>query len=167
MRQRSSRLGFLAGMAEVPDDFDTWVSEDIVSLFDGLVEPECCCCSTPTFCGGPHTAPFGSVSAWKLLETPEHVVAFSAALIWEVAVKASLKKPEFSVAPAVLRRGFIESGYAELDITSEHAAAVADLPPIHRDPFDRMLLARARVEGFTLLTSDARVAEYGAPALLV
>lgn len=60
-----------------------------------------------------------------------------------------------------------EAGYFEVDITSAHAVAVGELPPIHGDPFDRMLVAQARVEGFTLLTSDKRVAEYGPPSRLV
>ncbi len=59
------------------------------------------------------------------------------------------------------------SGYAELPVTGMHAAAVADLPAIHRDPFDRMLVAQARVEGIALLTSDGRVAAYGGSVRLV
>lgn len=105
--------------------------------------------------------------ARQLLQGSEHALAFSAASIWEVAIKAALDRPDFSVAPGVLRRGLIESGYLELDITSAHAAAVSHLPAIHGDPFDRMLVAQARVEGFTLLTADARVADYGAGVTLI
>lgn len=105
--------------------------------------------------------------ARQFLEAPEHTLIFSVASIWEVAIKASLNKPEFTVAPGILRRGLVESGYVELSITSAHAAAVADLPPVHRDPFDRMLVVQARVEGFTLLTSDTQLTDYGAPVSLV
>lgn len=103
-----------------------------------------------------------SQRARQLLRTAEHTLTFSVASIWEVAIKASLNRPGFTAAPGVLRRGLIESGYVELDITSAHAVAVSDLPAIHGDPFDRMLVAQARVEGITLLTMDARVADYGA-----
>ncbi len=108
-----------------------------------------------------------SQRARELLQTPEHTLAFSAASMWEVAIKSGLNRPEFTVAPAVLRRGLIESGYTELDVTSAHAVAVASLPAIHGDPFDRMLVAQARVEGFTLLTMDSRVADYGAGVSLL
>lgn len=108
-----------------------------------------------------------SQRARQFLQAPEHILAFSVASIWEVAIKAALGRPDFSVAPGVLRRGLIESGYLELDITSAHAVAVSHLPGTHRDPFDRMLVAQARVEGFTLLTSDAQVADYGAGVSLV
>lgn len=108
-----------------------------------------------------------STRARTLLEAPEHSVAFSVASIWEIAIKVSLNKSGFSVAPGVLRRGLIESGYVEVDITSAHAVAVIDLPRLHGDPFDRMLVAQATVEGFTLITADKRVADYGASVRLV
>ena len=60
----------------------------------------------------------------------------------------------------LLRRGLLDNGYSELPIGSEHAVAIDSLPPIHKDPFDRMLVAQAMVEGITLLTSDAVVAQY-------
>jgi PIN domain nuclease of toxin-antitoxin system len=63
----------------------------------------------------------------------------------------------------VLRRGLLDGGYGELAVTSAHAVAVASLPPIHKDPFDRMLIAQAMVEGITLLTSDQVVAQYPGP----
>jgi PIN domain nuclease of toxin-antitoxin system len=62
-----------------------------------------------------------------------------------------------------LRRGLIDNGYLELPVTGRHAVALAGLPPLHRDPFDRMLVAQALVEGITLLTSDATVARYPGP----
>ena len=63
----------------------------------------------------------------------------------------------------MLRRGLLDNGYQELPVTSEHAVAVDGLPPIHNDPFDRILIAQSIVEGITLLTADDLVARYPAP----
>lgn len=106
-------------------------------------------------------------AARKLLADEQNKLVFSAVSIWETTIKAGRGRTPFDIAPSVFRRGLIESGYVELDITGAHALAVGELPTVHRDPFDRMLVAQARVEGFTLLTSDKLVAEYGAPTLLV
>lgn len=92
---------------------------------------------------------------------------FSAAAMWEVAVKTARGRANFTTDARLLRRGLIENGYTELEITSEHGAATAGLPDIHRDPFDRIQVAQARVEGLVLLTSDSVVAEYGSPVELV
>mgnify|MGYP001348897423 FL=1 len=67
------------------------------------------------------------------------------------------------VEPRVLRRGLLDNGYNELPITSEHAVGVEALPELHRDPFDRLLIAQAICEGITLLTADAVVAKYPGP----
>ncbi len=99
----------------------------------------------------------------RLLEDPRHELLFSAASIWEVSIKASLGRSDFDADPRVLRRGLLDNGYAELPVTGAHAAAVLDLPPHHRDPFDRLLVAQAQVEGITLLTADATVARYPGP----
>lgn len=64
-----------------------------------------------------------------------------------------------------LRTLLIANGYAELNITGDHALAVQHLPPVHRDPFDRILIAQARVEGMSLLTKDKRMIDYGAPVI--
>lgn len=88
---------------------------------------------------------------------------FSAASVWEVAIKSALGRDDFSVDPRVLRRALLDNGYVELAISGAHAAAVLDLPPIHRDPFDRLLVAQAQVEGIALLTADATVARYPGP----
>ncbi len=85
----------------------------------------------------------------------------SAASLWEIAIKNTLGRDDFRVAPRVLRRGLLDNGYAELPITSEHAVNIDSLPRMHKDPFDRMLLSQALTEGITLLTSDAQVARYG------
>lgn len=90
---------------------------------------------------------------------------FSSASIWEVAIKASLARGDFSINPRILRRGLMENGYRELPITSAHAIAVGDLPLIRQDPFDRILVAQARAEGLELLTVDAKVVAYGEPVV--
>ena len=98
-----------------------------------------------------------------LLEDANNELLFSAASLWEVAIKSMLGRADFHVEPGVLRRGLLDNGYVELRIGSEHAAAVAGLPPIHKDPFDRILVAQAQVEGITLLTVDPLVAQYPGP----
>lgn len=108
-----------------------------------------------------------SPAAEALIADQNNTLAFSAASIWEISIKASLGRDDFDVDSRVLRRALVENGYDELPVTSVHASAVTDLPPIHRDPFDRLLVAQARVEGITLLTSDATVGQYGSPTLLV
>lgn len=110
----------------------------------------------------------------KLSDTARQLIAdvgndlwFSAASIWEVAIKHGLGRPDFRADPHGLRRGLPDNGYVELPVTSEDAAAVEELPALHRDPFDRMLVAQALAEGVTLLTADAVVAQYPAPVRLV
>ena len=98
-----------------------------------------------------------------LIERPETELIVSAASLWEVAIKSGLGRTDFSVDPRVLRRGLLENGYAELDVTGAHATAVDLLPPIHKDPFDRILVAQAQIEGLTLLTTDEIVARYPGP----
>ncbi len=98
-----------------------------------------------------------------LIESPEHELIFSAASLWEVTIKAGLGRDDFQVDARVLRRGLLDNGYHELPITSAHAVAVSGLPSLHRDPFDRLLVAQALTEGITLLTSDALVAQYPGP----
>jgi PIN domain nuclease of toxin-antitoxin system len=104
-----------------------------------------------------------SSQARRLVGDPENELLFSVASLWEIAIKASLKRTDFQVDPRLLRRLLLNNGYAELPVTGEHAVAVAGLPPLHGDPFDRLLVAQSIVEGITLLTTDARVAQYPAP----
>ena len=101
--------------------------------------------------------------ARRLLEDPHNTLLFSAASLWEVAIKRGLGRTDFQVDARVLRRGLLDNGYQELVITSEHTVSVDSLPPIHKDPFDRLLVAQAMVEGITLLTADAVVAQYPGP----
>lgn len=101
-----------------------------------------------------------SAKARKLINEPTSELFFSAASLWEIAIKSGLGRDDFKVDARLLRRGLLDNGYSELPIGSEHAVAIDSLPPIHKDPFDRMLVAQAMVEGITLLTSDAVVAQY-------
>ena len=104
-----------------------------------------------------------SKAARKLLGDPEQELLFSVASLWEVSIKRGLGRPDFQVDPRVLRRGLLDHEYVELAVRSAHAVAVGDLPPLHRDPFDRMLVAQAMVEGIPLLTTDPVVARYPGP----
>lgn len=97
------------------------------------------------------------------IENADNDLLFSPASLWEVAIKRGLGRADVTVDPRLLRRGLIDNGYHELPITSEHAGAVDGLPPIHKDPFDRILVAQSIVEGIMLLTVDELVAQYPAP----
>lgn len=104
-----------------------------------------------------------SSSTTLLLGSPENELFFSVASLWEIAIKHGLGRDDFQVDARLLRRGLLDNGYSELPITSEHAVSIDSLPPIHKDPFDRMLVAQATVEGITLLTADAFVVQYPGP----
>lgn len=104
-----------------------------------------------------------SAKARALLDNPDHELLFSAASLWEVAIKRGLGRADFQVDARLLRRGLLDNGYSELPIVSEHVVATENLPPIHKDPFDRVLVAQATVEGITLLTMDSVVAQYPGP----
>jgi PIN domain nuclease of toxin-antitoxin system len=101
-----------------------------------------------------------SKKARRLLDDPDSQLWFSAVSLWEVAIKHGLGRQDFRVDPRRLRRGLIDNGWRELTISSEHAVAALDLPPLHKDPFDRMLVAQAQIEGLALVTSDELVARY-------
>jgi PIN domain nuclease of toxin-antitoxin system len=104
-----------------------------------------------------------SSDARLLIDDPDNELVFSTASIWEVAVKYGRGRDDFQADPRLLRRGLLDNLYRELSITGEHAVAVVSLPPLHRDPFDRMLVAQSLVEGIMLLTTDPLVAQYPAP----
>lgn len=106
-------------------------------------------------------------AARELITEPWNELLFSAASLWEVAIKHGLGRSDLVVDSRLLRRGLLDHGYQELPVTSEHAVAIESLPPIHKDPFDRLLVAQAMVEGITLLTADPLVARYPAPVRAV
>ena len=108
-----------------------------------------------------------SSTARRMMEEPRNTLVFSAASVWEVAIKASRRPAPFGSTPTVFRRGLVDAGYVELPVNAVHASAVADLADLHRDPFDRILIAQAHVEGFVLLTADHQMAQYGEPVYSV
>ncbi len=105
--------------------------------------------------------------AAALLEDPANDLYFSAASMWEVSIKQSRGRTNFNVDPRILYRRLIEIGFTELTVSSAHAFAVAALPPIHKDPFDRMLAGQAACENILLLTGDPVLAKYPGPIRLV
>ncbi len=104
-----------------------------------------------------------SAEARSTLEDRQNELVFSTATLWEIAIKHGLGKKGFPFDPRVLRRAMLDDGYEELPVLGQHAVAVDTLPPIHKDPFDRLLIAQAIVEGITLLTVDATIARYPGP----
>jgi PIN domain nuclease of toxin-antitoxin system len=108
-----------------------------------------------------------SPTARKLISNAGNDLLFSSASLWEIAIKCGLGRKDFRVDARLLRRGLLDNGYSDLPVTGEHAVAVDALPPIHKDPFDRILVAQAMVEGITLLTVDPVVAKYPGPILKV
>ncbi|HTV16889.1 MAG TPA: type II toxin-antitoxin system VapC family toxin [Acidobacteriaceae bacterium] len=112
-----------------------------------------------------------SREALQLLEDPENQLIFSPVSLWEIALKQtlgqSLGRRDLRVDLPLLRRGMLDNGYLELAITGAHAIAMESLPPLHTDPFDRMLVAQARAEGAALLTADPLVAQYHGPVRMV
>jgi PIN domain nuclease of toxin-antitoxin system len=108
-----------------------------------------------------------SATARKLIDSSANELLFSAGSVWEVAIKRGLGRSDFQADPRLLRRGLLDNGYDELPVLSEHVIAIDGLPLIHKDPFDRLLVAQAIVEGITLLTADSIVAEYRRPVRLV
>ena len=105
--------------------------------------------------------------ARSLIETPDNELFFSAASLWEIAIKNGLGRDDFQVNCRILRRELLDNGYVELAITSAHTLDLDSLPPIHKDPFDRILIAQSMAEGITLLTSNPIVAQYPGSIRLV
>lgn len=100
-------------------------------------------------------------AAQKLLQDAEHELFFSPVSLCEIVIKRALGRPDFKADPRRLWRMLLANGYRELAVASEHAIAVDALPPLHKDPFDRLLLAQARVEDIHLVTADAALSAYG------
>jgi PIN domain nuclease of toxin-antitoxin system len=94
-------------------------------------------------------------------------VLYSAASIWEIAIKASLGRGDFVNDPVLIEREARQIGFVELPVAARHAVAVYSLPPFHSDPFDRLLLAQALVEQAWLYTADKQLARYNGPLRLL
>ena len=103
------------------------------------------------------------MQARSLLEDRQNRLLFSTVSLWEIAIKRGLGKKGFQFDPRVLRRAMLDDGIEELPVFGQHAVAVDSLAPIHKDPFDRILIAQAMVEGITLLTADPLIAQYPGP----
>ena len=105
--------------------------------------------------------------ARELLQDDSNDVYYSAASIWEIAIRSSLRRKDFRIDLAQLLATLPEMGLVELPVTATHAAGATSLPPIHRDPFDRLLIAQSIVEPLTLLTNDALLDRYRVGARVV
>ena len=92
---------------------------------------------------------------------------FSAVSIWEISIKASYKRSDFVVNVPELHGELLRNGYIELAVHSSHTFAVVHLPHLHKDPFDRLLVAQAMREDLTLVTVDEVLASYPGPILKV
>lgn len=104
-----------------------------------------------------------SKAAREIIDDPSNDLYFSAVSIWEIAIKRALGRASFQTDPQRMQRLLLANGYIELALTSDHALVVLSLPPIHQDPFDRILVAQAVSEGITLLTADSDIAQYPGP----
>jgi PIN domain nuclease of toxin-antitoxin system len=104
-----------------------------------------------------------SPAAREIVINPGNKFVFSVCNIWEIAIKRGLRSPDFQHNPREIRQYLLRNGCEELPIQSRHVVEVDSLPPIHKDPFDRILIAQAMVEGITLLTADAVIAQYPGP----
>ncbi|MDD5056419.1 MAG: type II toxin-antitoxin system VapC family toxin [Sideroxydans sp.] len=105
--------------------------------------------------------------ARNALESPLNEVMFSAASIWEIAIKSQLERMNFNISPEEIAQAALDSGFVELPVRFGHGAKVASLPLHHRDPFDRILMAQAMIEPCHLLTADAILAKYSELVLVV
>jgi PIN domain nuclease of toxin-antitoxin system len=99
----------------------------------------------------------------NLIGSEDNDLVFSVASLWEIAIKIGSRRTGFDIDPRALRRALLDDGHEELMITGEHALATSGLPPIHNDPFDRLLIAQAMMEGIMLVTADRKVSEYPGP----
>jgi PIN domain nuclease of toxin-antitoxin system len=102
-------------------------------------------------------------AAEALIVDTDNALYFSSASIWEIVIKKNLGRDDFKVDPEALYYGLLSNQYQELPVTSRYALMLKDLPAIHKDPFDRMLVAQAKSEGIVLVTSDSLLREYPGP----
>lgn len=111
-------------------------------------------------------SPLLPVTVRQILQAGNAQIFFSAASLQEVAIKRALGRPDFQVDAGKLYEALLKDGFRELPVRGPHAVAVGNLPPAHKspnghkDPFDRLLIAQAAVEGLQLATTDSSVAQY-------
>jgi PIN domain nuclease of toxin-antitoxin system len=103
----------------------------------------------------------------SLLLDGNNQLLFSTVSIWEVSIKFQLNKPDFRVNPGMLYDGLLANGYSELWVNALHAMGITRLPMLHKDPFDRLLIAQAIAESVTLLTCDATISRYSPDILFI
>jgi len=108
-----------------------------------------------------------SAEATSLLLDSSNSLYFSAASIWEIVIKRGLGRDDFKVNPVRLIKQLVINGYEEVSVSSDHTLAVDTLPVLHKDPFDRILIAQARTEGMLLMTADEQVSRYGDGIVMV
>lgn len=108
-----------------------------------------------------------SPQAEHFIVDEDNFLFFSSASIWEIVIKTSLGRADFLVDPKEFLSGLLRNGYQEVPITSAHALAVQNLPTLHKDPFDRILLAQAQLEGLVILTSDRILGQYPGPIIVI
>lgn len=108
-----------------------------------------------------------SQKARQIIDNPENELLFSVVSIWEIAIKIGRGKDDFSFDPNILRRVLLDADYLEIPVLGHHVPFVQHLPDIHKDPFDRLLIATAKAEGFILVTADSHVAKYDNQIVLV
>ena len=108
-----------------------------------------------------------SDKARELINDGDNVLHFSAMSLWEIAIKTARNSADFSVDPKRLQYLLAVNGFVEVVMTSEHAIVAGQLPLLHRDPFDRALIAQARCEGLILMTADSAINLYEGPILKV
>jgi PIN domain nuclease of toxin-antitoxin system len=101
-----------------------------------------------------------SPKARRLLESEAQDLLFSAASVWEIAIKRQIGRLAFSVSPAEIVEAARDTGFRELPVRAAHAVALDRLPLRHRDPFDRLLIAQAVAEGAGFLTADRALRQY-------
>ena len=102
-----------------------------------------------------------------LIESTDNDVFFSAASIWEIAIKAQLLRAKFGVDAKTIIAAARDTDFAELAISSRHAAGVAELPLHHKDPFDRLLMSQAIAEPARLVTADRALAPYSSDLVML
>lgn len=108
-------------------------------------------------------SPLLTAAARDILSDPRSDLYFSVASLWELVIKSAKAPDQFQIPMSAFREELLDFGYDELTITADHVLEVGKLEPLHRDPFDRLLLAQARVESLSLLTGDHALVQYGTP----